>query len=599
MASVKAAVKVEEHDGSYDCLLCSESVRGAEARHCSACTVQPWHVECGPTLIACPQCARDNTVVPWKRRRPALPSVAMYGAGKRKRARAGSAGSEGDPLSPLDAKRAPIWAGEHDSFMFSPTLSPFPECTATEERHGSMMRCGLAKARNARCPDRSCKRVKTKKARAPPKGGAPAPAPGPAGAAPGAIAGVPGGARPSDGGGGGAAAPAAVSGPLAGSQMALNFFGGSPAHATVGAPVGESGAYASGQMGKLIIKAGQAMVDAAREKGEDVTSPPGFGTVKIFGRRPPTPRDGSGRPPTPRGNSLGEGCRPATPYVPSLSRELSAVRERAHSTSRAGLREGSLDRSAFLESPDRLRSELLEVSSTSALNQSRAYHLEESLVLAKSRSERYERELVSEMDRSCALAGKAARLEEANSALKEELSAAQAKAGAQERRVLALEAQAAAAARNIPSISAAEAVPADPGATSSSEQLHTAQTALLHAQRDLALANIAAEDAKSECTRLAQRLQAAEQRAEEASAARAPAQAGGGETVVSATDPQHGSCCCKFCLCASAKPPPPMAVLRTHRARPSVCPRVSLLHVLSLLSALCASNVFRRSSRRR
>ena len=387
-----------------------------------------------------------------------LPPAAMYGAGKRKRARAGSAGSEGDPLSPLDAKRAPSWAGEHDSFMFSPThsLSPFPECTATEERHGSMM--------------------------------------------------------------------------------------------------------------------------------------------------PPTPRDGSGRPPTPRGNSLGEGCRPATPYVPSPARELSAyspVRERAHSTSRAGLREGSLDRSAFLESPDRLRSELLEVSSTSALNQSRAYHLEESLVLAKSRSERYERELVSEMDRSCALAGKAARLEEANSALKEELSAAQAKAGAQERRVLALEAQAAAAARNIPSISAAEAVPADPGATSSSEQLHTAQTALLHAQRDLALANIAAEDAKSECTRLAQRLQAAEQRAEEASAARAPAQAGGGETVVSATDPQHGSCCCKFCLCASAKPPPPMAVLRTHRARPSVCPRVSLLHVLSLLSALCASNVFRRSSRRR
>ena len=63
-----ASVKVEEHDGSYDCLLCAESVRGAEARHCSACTVQPWHVECGPELIACPQCARDNTVVPWRGR---------------------------------------------------------------------------------------------------------------------------------------------------------------------------------------------------------------------------------------------------------------------------------------------------------------------------------------------------------------------------------------------------------------------------------------------------------------------------------------------------------------------------------------------------
>ena len=62
-----ASVKVEEHDGSYDCLLCSESVRGTEARHCSACSVQPWHEECGPGLIACPQCARDTTVK-WKGR---------------------------------------------------------------------------------------------------------------------------------------------------------------------------------------------------------------------------------------------------------------------------------------------------------------------------------------------------------------------------------------------------------------------------------------------------------------------------------------------------------------------------------------------------
>jgi hypothetical protein len=323
---------------------------------------------------------------------------------RRKRARAGSAASEGG-----DPQRAPSWVGEHD-FMFSPTQSPFPECTATEEsmmpRHGSMM-------------------------------------------------------------------------------------------------------------------------------------------------PPQTPRDGSGRPPTPRGNSLGESYRPATPvalpqrvagYVPSPARELSSyspVRERALSSSRVGLCESSLDRSSFLESPDRLRSELLEVSSTSALNQSRAYHLEESLVLAKSRSERYERELITEMDRSSALASKAARMEGANNALKEELYAARAKAESQERRVLELEAQVAAAARNVPSTAPADTGPADAVSASSSDQLHAAQMALLHAQRDLALANDATEDAKSECERLTQRLQAAEQRAEEAAAARAKEPVSSDETAVrSPTSPR-------------------------------------------------------------
>jgi hypothetical protein len=55
--------KVEEVDGSYACLICSESVRGQDARSCSQCTCQPWHTECAqPALSSCPQCARSSVV---------------------------------------------------------------------------------------------------------------------------------------------------------------------------------------------------------------------------------------------------------------------------------------------------------------------------------------------------------------------------------------------------------------------------------------------------------------------------------------------------------------------------------------------------------
>jgi hypothetical protein len=54
--------KVEEFDGSYDCLICSESVRGKDARKCSACTCQPWHTACAPALTLCPQCTRSSVV---------------------------------------------------------------------------------------------------------------------------------------------------------------------------------------------------------------------------------------------------------------------------------------------------------------------------------------------------------------------------------------------------------------------------------------------------------------------------------------------------------------------------------------------------------
>ena len=71
---------------------------------------------------------------------------------------------------------------------------------------------------------------------------------------------------------------------------------------------------------------------------------------------------------------------------------------------------------------------MLDTSNSSAVNQSRTYHLEESLVMAKSRSDRYEQELIAEMDRNTALARQSARLREENTALKEELRAANAKA---------------------------------------------------------------------------------------------------------------------------------------------------------------------------
>ena len=94
--------------------------------------------------------------------------------------------------------------------------------------------------------------------------------------------------------------------------------------------------------------------------------------------------------------------------------------------------------------------------------------------------------------------------------------------------------------RNVLSTAPADADPADAVSASSSEQLHAAQMALLHAQRDLALANDATEDAKSECERLTQRLQAAEQRAEEAAAARAKDPVSSDETAVSAPTSPHG-----------------------------------------------------------
>ena len=60
-------VKVEQLDGHYECMICSESVRGdAEAVQCSECKSNPMHMACVENTIyatTCPQCARSSMVV--------------------------------------------------------------------------------------------------------------------------------------------------------------------------------------------------------------------------------------------------------------------------------------------------------------------------------------------------------------------------------------------------------------------------------------------------------------------------------------------------------------------------------------------------------
>ena len=57
-------VKAEEVDGSYECLICGESVRRTRALHCSQCTCPPFHEACVEEGVStCPQCAQP-TVVP-------------------------------------------------------------------------------------------------------------------------------------------------------------------------------------------------------------------------------------------------------------------------------------------------------------------------------------------------------------------------------------------------------------------------------------------------------------------------------------------------------------------------------------------------------
>jgi len=67
-AAASVCVKIEEYDGSYECVICSQSVRGdAAVLHCSQCSSNPFHQSCVEKtefMHKCPQCSR-NTVVPW------------------------------------------------------------------------------------------------------------------------------------------------------------------------------------------------------------------------------------------------------------------------------------------------------------------------------------------------------------------------------------------------------------------------------------------------------------------------------------------------------------------------------------------------------
>ena len=56
-------VKVEEYDGSYDCLFCGDSVRGTAALVCGECNSNPWHRACDKDFKygeVCPTCNRKS-----------------------------------------------------------------------------------------------------------------------------------------------------------------------------------------------------------------------------------------------------------------------------------------------------------------------------------------------------------------------------------------------------------------------------------------------------------------------------------------------------------------------------------------------------------
>ena len=66
---MKEEEPVEEYDGSYDCLICGDSVRGTEALKCShwQCQSNPIHRECitdSGWLSQCPSCKRQ-TMTAW------------------------------------------------------------------------------------------------------------------------------------------------------------------------------------------------------------------------------------------------------------------------------------------------------------------------------------------------------------------------------------------------------------------------------------------------------------------------------------------------------------------------------------------------------
>ena len=65
---VESVDEVEPYDGSYACLICTESVRGQPALVCSKCNSNPFHRTCDPEgkyAEVCPTCGQ-KTVEAWQ-----------------------------------------------------------------------------------------------------------------------------------------------------------------------------------------------------------------------------------------------------------------------------------------------------------------------------------------------------------------------------------------------------------------------------------------------------------------------------------------------------------------------------------------------------
>ena len=63
---VESGDEVEDYDGSYACLVCTESVRGTAALVCRECNSNPWHRACDKEskyLEVCPTCNQKSVTV--------------------------------------------------------------------------------------------------------------------------------------------------------------------------------------------------------------------------------------------------------------------------------------------------------------------------------------------------------------------------------------------------------------------------------------------------------------------------------------------------------------------------------------------------------
>ena len=72
-------VKIEEFDGTYACVICSDSVRGGDALRCAQCSSNPVHVSCvrgSHFAETCPQCS-GKTMQPWTGRVGALTTATI------------------------------------------------------------------------------------------------------------------------------------------------------------------------------------------------------------------------------------------------------------------------------------------------------------------------------------------------------------------------------------------------------------------------------------------------------------------------------------------------------------------------------------------